>query len=143
MSASIYSETEGFLPNLPGFRAREYHSGTKKSYFTLVDGKPFLRREVQVDNSSLNLADDASLTSTSLVSSTSSLNVRPKLRTHIENVNIILAFNTYFEEQVPFASSRGNENRIRKATIYYFTEDGTLSVVEKPQKNSGMPQGKR
>lgn len=78
--------------------------------------------------------DDASIAS--IGNTTASLNKRkPKLN---EN-NVTLTFQAYFEEH-PF-DSNPNASQIRKCNVYFFTEDGSLKIVEKPQVNSGVSQG--
>lgn len=51
--------------------------------------------------------------------------------------NLTLTFQAYFEER-PIDS---NSVQVRKCNIYFFVDDGTLKVVEKPQLNSGVSQG--
>jgi EF-hand domain-containing protein 1 len=53
------------------------------------------------------------------------------------NHNIILHFNAYFME-----TTDGNrEPQVRNVNIYFYVEDGSIKVVEKPQLNSGVSQG--
>ena len=51
-----------------------------------------------------------------------------------ENVNMTLTFQAYFEEVVEMGDNE--ELRIRRCNIFYFMENGTIAVVEKPQMNS-------
>ena len=138
---STYSEHESFLPNLPGFRARDHHTGAKKQFFTIKNGSPFLQRDGLPELGPGSISDEASLTSTSLVSTTSSLVARPKIKPVIENIGINLCFNCYFEESVFHTTSNNDEVRVRRCNIYYYTEDNSLAVVEKTTQNSGIPQG--
>eukprot|EP00981_Chlorochromonas_danica_P009524 scaffold2721_cov181-Ochromonas_danica.AAC.2 len=50
---------------------------------------------------------------------------------------IILNFIAYFEER----PEGERQVLIRICNIYFYTEDGTIKVVEKPQDNSGVTQG--
>jgi hypothetical protein len=51
----------------------------------------------------------------------------------------ILRFFTYFQEPV---HENPNENfRIRACTLYFFLEDGTISINEAKIENAGIPQG--
>ncbi|KAG8545694.1 hypothetical protein GDO81_020488 [Engystomops pustulosus] len=51
----------------------------------------------------------------------------------------VLRFEGYFKETVPI--SQDEHYRVRKVSIYYYLEDDTISVVEPPVENSGIPQG--
>eukprot|EP01063_Lacrimia_lanifica_P011426 TRINITY_DN1820_c0_g1_i1.p1 TRINITY_DN1820_c0_g1~~TRINITY_DN1820_c0_g1_i1.p1 ORF type:complete len:786 (+),score=339.00 TRINITY_DN1820_c0_g1_i1:77-2359(+) len=51
----------------------------------------------------------------------------------------VLRFTGYFKEGVH--ESRWETERVRKAVIYYFLEDHTISVSEPREDNSGMSQG--
>ena len=53
-----------------------------------------------------------------------------------------LTFHVYFEESADAQGNNTDRARIRKCHIHYFLEDDTISIVEKPQVNSGIPQGK-
>jgi EF-hand domain-containing protein 1 len=53
--------------------------------------------------------------------------------------NITLTYQAYFEERPIDASAAGTQ--VRKCNIYFFMEDGSLKIVEKPQLNSGVSQG--
>jgi len=51
----------------------------------------------------------------------------------------VLHFSGYFKESVV---ENPNENyRIRKMTVYYYLNDGTIYIMEKAIENSGLPQG--
>jgi len=58
----------------------------------------------------------------------------------VKDANVILTFQSYFEE-VPTFGSEAGRSRIRKCQIFFFVEDNTIQIVEKPQVNSGIPQG--
>lgn len=51
----------------------------------------------------------------------------------------VLCFHAYFQEAVH--EKREEAYRVRKCRIYFYLEDDTAQVVEKPTKNSGIPQG--
>lgn len=50
-----------------------------------------------------------------------------------------LRFYGFFEEKV--SESAFEKNRIRNLIIYYYLEDMSVSIIEKTQNNSGIPQG--
>ena len=54
-----------------------------------------------------------------------------------ESNDPILCFNTYFEEKV----DGKNELQIRVCNLYFYTEDGSIKIVEKPVLNAGVTQG--
>ncbi|XP_073442508.1 EF-hand domain-containing protein 1 [Dendrobates tinctorius] len=51
----------------------------------------------------------------------------------------VLRFEGYFREAVPI--SQDEVSRVRRVSVYYYLEDDTISVVEPPVENSGIPQG--
>ncbi|KAM4771458.1 EF-hand domain-containing protein 1 [Rhinophrynus dorsalis] len=51
----------------------------------------------------------------------------------------VLRFEGFFQETVPI--SQDERYRVRKVSLYYFLEDDSISVVEPPVENSGIPQG--
>ncbi|KAG8445855.1 hypothetical protein GDO86_010589, partial [Hymenochirus boettgeri] len=51
----------------------------------------------------------------------------------------VLRFDGYFQETVPL--SPAEHYRVRKVCLYYYLEDDSISVVEPPVENSGIPQG--
>ncbi|XP_040283134.1 EF-hand domain-containing protein 1 [Bufo bufo] len=51
----------------------------------------------------------------------------------------VLRFEAYFKEAVPI--SQDEHYRVRRVSVYYYLEDDTISVVEPPVENSGIPQG--
>lgn len=116
------------MPNLPGYRTQPQKPTGKKSFFKLVEKQVFLKDEYipQTDG------DDASVSS--FAASTIS-----KARKQIsdENRNIILHFHGYFMETVEGSP----EPQVRNVNIYFYVEDSTIKVVEKPQINSGVSQG--
>lgn len=127
------SSTSEFLPNLPGFKAREMSSGFKKSYFAKTDGVIFVKDESPMMGGGLDEGSVGTF-NTSMLS-------RSGKKT-LGNPDIILTFHAYFEEAANAPGNNTDRIRIRKCNIYYFLEDGTISIVEKPQVNSGIPQGK-
>ncbi|EGD76494.1 EFHC1 protein [Salpingoeca rosetta] len=52
----------------------------------------------------------------------------------------VLTFDGYFKETV--TESAEEHFRVRRVKIYYHLEDDTMSVLEPPVPNSGLPQGK-
>ncbi|XP_075056583.1 EF-hand domain-containing protein 1 isoform X2 [Mixophyes fleayi] len=58
---------------------------------------------------------------------------------HVAFDKKVLKFNAYFKELVPI--SQDEDYRVRKVCLYYYLEDDSLSVVEPPVENSGIPQG--
>ena len=130
---SVYSNSidQNFLPNLPGFRPHTLKTGAKKQYFNIVNGQ-IVEKESVLPMISNGDMDDASVNS--IGNSTASLNKR---RSKLGDENLTLTFQAYFEEH-PIGS---NSTQIRKCNIYFFTEDGSLKIVEKPQLNSGVSQG--
>ncbi|KAM5164320.1 EF-hand domain-containing protein 1 [Mantella aurantiaca] len=59
--------------------------------------------------------------------------------THVAFDKKVLKFDAYFQEIVPI--SQTEHYRVRKVGVYYFLEDDSISVVEPPVENSGIPQG--
>ncbi len=116
-----------FWPNLPGYRSHPQKATGKKSYFKLVEKQVFLKDEYIPPAD-----DDASMTS--FAASTVS-----KARKQIseENRNAILHFTGYFMETVEGSP----EPQVRQVNVYFYVEDGSIKVVEKPQMNSGVTQG--
>jgi hypothetical protein len=125
-----------FLPNLPGFKPKAPQTGFKKSYFKLCDGQVFLKDEFvpQAAGGSLD-GDEASLTSFAPSASQTISKARKQLA--LQNANVILTFAAYFEESV----DGSNKPQVRQCNIFFFIEDGTVKIVEKPQMNSGVSQG--
>ena len=51
---------------------------------------------------------------------------------------VLLFYGFYFED---IMESNIESKRIHRCELYYYTEDGTIEVIECKQENSGMPQG--
>ena len=119
------------LPNLPGFRAKTIKTGFKKSYFSLVDGHTFLKDEFVPPPGALE-GDEGSVAS---FANTTVSKARKQLA--LQNANIILNFSAYFEEYI----EGSNRPQVRHCNIFFFVEDGTMKIVEKPVLNSGVSQG--
>eukprot|EP00599_Poterioochromonas_sp_BG-1_P008054 CAMPEP_0173153042 /NCGR_PEP_ID=MMETSP1105-20130129/12611_1 /TAXON_ID=2985 /ORGANISM="Ochromonas sp., Strain BG-1" /LENGTH=414 /DNA_ID=CAMNT_0014068875 /DNA_START=125 /DNA_END=1368 /DNA_ORIENTATION=- len=119
------------LPNLPGFRPKGPQTGFKKTYFKLVDGQGFLKDEHVPPLGALE-GDEGSVSS---FAHTTISKARKQLS--LQNANIILNFNAYFEERV----EGSHKSQVRSCNIFFYVEDGTLKVVEKPVLNSGVSQG--
>ena len=78
---------------------------------------------------------------------TKSLTTRPHSRPHIssplytvKSAAVVLSFIASFTAISP-NGSLDDGKKVRKANIYYYEEDGTMNIVERPQLNSGVPQG--
>lgn len=119
------------LPNLPGYKAKEFPPGQKKRFFQIVGGQTFIKDEYIQPSPEGD--EDSSVTS--IIFS------RPKTVTNLDLVNMILTYQAYFEESSSFSTTTIDSKRVRKCNIYYYLENNTLSIVEKSQMNSGMPQG--
>ena len=130
---SVYSNSidNNFLPNLPGFRSHGPHTGAKKHFFSIVNGQ-IIEKEGLLPTITNGEMDDASVNS--IGNTTACLNKR-KAKLGVDNLT--LTFQAFFEER-PIGSTA---TQIRKCNVYFFTEDGSLKVVEKPQLNSGVSQG--
>ena len=50
-----------------------------------------------------------------------------------------MRFYCYFKEHV--VESRLENERVRKAVVYYYLEDKSIMITEPKQTNSGVPQG--
>lgn len=118
-----------FLPNLPGFRQRSIPNGTKKHYFQLIGGQVILK-----DNQTkeIKYEEEQSMIATIGV-------VPPKTsRFSVSGeTNLTLSFGAYFEQRL----DDFHPAEVRQCTLYYYTEDNSIKIVEKPQPNSGMVQG--
>ncbi|KAA3672118.1 uncharacterized protein DEA37_0010830 [Paragonimus westermani] len=62
------------------------------------------------------------------------------LPAHVALDKKVLRFYGYFKETVN--ESPLEHYRVRFVQIYYFLEDDSIQIMEPPQNNSGMPQGK-
>lgn len=116
-----------FLPNLPGFRPRPNNSGKKRHCFDVVNGQVFLRPDFIPENS---------IAEGSVASIGSSIVQKARKQLSLEQ-KVVLNFLAYFEEVVDEKSPP----QVRYCNIYFYCEDGSVKVVEKPQINSGVPQG--
>lgn len=123
------------LPNLPGYSAHKPNTGAKTQSFTFVNGEIFLK-----DGALPALDPGKSLEDTQSVTNIgASQMLSKKTIKRDDQVNITLTFQAYFEEEAE--AGEKNEVRIRKCNIYFFLENSTMCIVEKPQMNSGIPQG--
>ena len=122
------------LPNLPGFKSHGVVKTSKKQCFTFVNGQIFLKDDALP---ALSVAEEGSVQSIGQSQSTALRSL--KSRSGVENVNVTLTFQAYFEE----VTLRGEieDRQVRKVNIYFFVENGTIAIVERPQMNSGIPQG--
>jgi len=130
---SVTSNAE-FLPSLPGFKPREIPTGQKAHYFSKKGDVTFVKEEGNMPGEGLDEGSMASFSSGTLA--------RTGRKINAENINVTLTFHAYFEEAANAPGNNTDKSRIRKCNIYYFLEDDTISIVEKPQMNSGIPQGK-
>eukprot|EP00605_Chrysophyceae_sp_TOSAG23-4_P002829 GSChrysophyteH1.ASY1.ANO1.3114.1 assembled CDS len=123
------------LPNLPGFKPYRVPKGQKTKAFTFVNGQIFMKDEA------LPPVEKGAAESQSVVNigAAGSSMLASKKTQKSENINITLTFQCYFEEV--YEKGDQEEVRIRKCNMYYFLENGTMAIVEKPQLNSGIPQG--
>jgi hypothetical protein len=137
-------DNEVFFPNLPGYRSKPVPSGSKKTSLRLVDGLPIVSEDFLPRlTKNRDQKDIDERNATSLVSMTSSLVPRMKIRISPSKVGVILNFKAFFEEDIAYSSKSHERSRIRVCNIMYFAESGCITVVEKPQPNSGIPQGKQ
>lgn len=118
------------VPNLPGYRSKPIKPGPKKSVFTLVGGQVFLKDEYRP--SSPGGEDE-----TSIASIASSTFNKSKKFFDETRVGVILNFHAFFEEAV----EGQYQKQVRYCNIFFYSEEGSLKVVEKPQVNSGVSQG--
>ena len=127
-------EITQFLPNLPGYRTKPLPSGFKKSKFQLVNGAVFLKDEFELQSSltTNNINDEDS--------TTLSIGSPGKKRISMKDIGKVLNFSAYFEEIPDGLPS--DAHQIRKCNIFYYLEDESVKVIEKPQLNSGVTQGK-
>jgi hypothetical protein len=128
-SASLSLDPK-FLPNLPGYRSRLGQTGAKKQFFKVQEGEVFLKEEYMpefVPND-----DDG----TSVVTLGNSTISKARRMLNPASQSAILNFTAYFEE-----NAIGERPQVRHCHIYFYTEDGSIKVVEKPQMNSGVAQG--
>lgn len=145
MSESIYGSTE-HLPNLPGFRllknAANQSSAKRVKMFRIVDGIVF-PKDLQLPNIETNGGEFNGEQSIMALGNggTTSLISRPQSNALIvKNVNIVLNFFAHFIQRSPNGSIQ-SEGLTRNVNIYFYVEDGTMSIVERPHSNSGVQQG--
>ena len=132
-SRSVYGDDgiSNLLPNLPGYRPKKLPTGFKKSHFEFVEGSSFLK-----DDATANFAP--SMTGSNDEESTLSIGVMKK-KTAVQDFGVVLTYLAYFEEK-PEGLPDGHR-QIRKVRIFYYLEDDTMKIVEKPEINSGTTQG--
>jgi len=123
------------LPNLPGYKACHAPKGQKTKAFTFVNGQIFMKDE-SLPPVEKGAADSQSVTN---IGAAGSSMLAGKKTLKSENINMTLTFQCYFEEV--YEQGEQEEVRIRKCNMYYFLENATMAIVEKPQLNSGLPQG--
>lgn len=139
---SVYSEQESYFPNLPGYRSKSSSLGGKRSILKKVDGEAVVTDDILPNiGRSQDYSDAYTQNATSLVSSTSSLMPRPKMRINPQTIGVVLSFHAFFEEDVMYSALTSEGKRIRVCNINYYAETGLISVIEKQQLNSGIPQG--
>lgn len=125
---SVNTATSSLLPNLPGYRTKEFKTGSKKQFFTLVGGQVFLRDQYNNPVKEEYVGDEGSL---------STIGSPVKKTFHHDKQGLVLTFQAYFEE----SPDGGNTSQIRKCMVLFYLEDNTLKIVEKPSLNSGVTQG--
>jgi hypothetical protein len=64
---------------------------------------------------------------------------QPKIPAFVALDRKVLSFDAYFREAVP--ESNLERDRVRHVQIYYYLEDGSISINEKCTEDSGMKQG--
>jgi len=62
-----------------------------------------------------------------------------KLPRWLSNDRLVYKFDAFFKESV--AESADESYRVRKCTIFYYKNDGSIQVCESKQENSGITQG--
>ena len=145
MSESIYGATE-FLPNLPGYRIKKHvpqPGGPKRvKMFRIINGLVFPKDLTlpHIDANGVESRGEASMMALGSGGSTA-LASRPESRAiDLRNVNVVLSFQAHFIQRNPNGTVDSG-NMTRKVNLYFYIEDGTMSIVERPQMNSGVPQG--
>jgi hypothetical protein len=133
------------VPNLPGYVSNKPKIGNKTQGFTTING-------VRIENTS----KDTKTATRSMGSSTllAGGDSTPELTPRSKNTNPgltnsraiwlnqaqkVYRFYGYFKEAV-VESAKENE-RVRRVTLYYYAEDGTIMIIEHAVPNSGIPQG--
>jgi len=148
---SVAASVQEMLPNLPGYRVlpTAAKSAKKTQLFQHIDGMIF-PKELPApapyhdgSDESVHTHDVMSLGPGGTTSMTSRPHSRPHIQSQLYTVKsaaIVLSFIASFTSISP-NGSLDDGKKVRKANIYYYEEDGTMSVVERPQLNSGVPQG--
>lgn len=121
------------IPNLPGFRPRQTPVGPRKAYFEVLEGQRCVKDDVSLSGT-LNTLNSLDGECTTII-----IGSPGKKKISHKDIGKVLTFSGYFEEK-PDGIKPGNR-QIRKCNIFYYLEDDTIKVVEKPQLNSGVTQG--
>ena len=124
------------LPNLPGFRSNAIRPNRVRQALVFVNGyayendKPF---DTGVKRQITNFAE--------LQARAKKAPEAPpvKLPRWLINDRLVYKFYAFFKESV--AESADESYRVRKCTILYYKNDGSIQVSEAKQENSGITQG--
>ncbi|GAQ78061.1 hypothetical protein KFL_000070310 [Klebsormidium nitens] len=137
------------LPKLPGMTFRDPRATAQKKNQGLryIDGQAIVenndemvaRRTAQVRVTSPGVT----IARTALAATAGGLAIKGGARdpvpVWVKNDRQVLRYYCYFKESV---TDRREENfRVRKCTIYYYLEDGSIHIGEPKQDNSGISQG--
>lgn len=133
--SSSFHVIQEVLPNLPQYRQKRTPIGKKLRTLDVVNGDIFIRPGLPPISTN-SLIDDHSVNSLG----SPSLLAKSRPRSPEHEVHLILTYQAYFEE-LEVHNPAGSDPRVRKCNIYFYVEDQTISIVEKPQINSGIPQG--
>jgi hypothetical protein len=132
------------LPNLPGFRIKDPISTTKKTSFNLINGEIFemldQSQHMERSKSGPTLPEDRSVLNIGSTLSLTKSQSKGILSKSLQNAGVTLTFQAYFTEIVP--TTGAEVKRYRKCILYYYVENFTMMIIEKPTLNSGIPQGK-
>jgi hypothetical protein len=145
MSVTVNSVID-ILPNLPGFRPKEQPVVIRPVSFEVVDGHMFTRENALplIGNGSIaggNSTMGGGLEETSMSSIGAMTRItKSRCRSPLRHQSSTLTFQAYFEESPSFGPEIG-QKRIRRCSIIFSVHDGKMTIVEKPQNNSGMTQG--
>jgi len=141
LSGSI--DTNKLLPNLPGYRVKEAPNGIKKQHFLMINGEKFIKDDVlpSISAGTATFADDASVNTSAYSTAMTSFSNKPKSRPGLSSAPDVYTFHAYFVEVSSYSKAPIDETRVRKCNIHYYIESGMITIIEKPQLNSGMPQG--
>lgn len=129
--STIQSVDPNFLPNLPGFRAKQPPVAAKRQFFKLCEGQVFLKDEYIPPPGSIE-GDEGSIASFG----NSTVN-KARLQLSLKNANVILKFHAYFEEYI----EGSNVAQVRQCDLFFYVDDGSMKIVEKAVVNSGVQQG--